>query len=295
MTPLLLLETYRIPPAFWFLTHIVPKCMHSRMVVWMLHSSRVISTWEVACLQHKIQLEASVKNLIKRLWKERDWTQGFTTHQTLFLLNHQKRSWGFSPRMDNVCLLLAQSCPRQQAWEGKVFSSKLVIEQLVFSCIVTLFWIFPWGMSLIWEGWEIWRAVTARVWGVLWRRQALLCFHSLCPGIPFLFCLANHKSKSIQVVSTFCVAIPPPQKKSLFTALWFVPSRTWVEIWYIGVQLESRTFKRWLDQEEWIMLFSWAESGLPKWAELSFIVLTPQMRKDCQGLAIGLTQWLLHL
>lgn len=138
MTPLLLLQSYRIPPAFWLLTHTVQKCMHSRMLVWMLHSSRVISTRELACLQHKIQLEASGKNLIKRLWKERDWALGFITHQTLVLLNHQERSWGFSPRMDNVCLLLAQSCPWQQAWEGKVFNSKLVIEQLVFSCIDTL-------------------------------------------------------------------------------------------------------------------------------------------------------------
>lgn len=171
MTPLLLLQSYRIPHAFWLLIHIVQKCLHSRMVVWMLHSGRVISTWEVACLQHKIQVEASGKNLIKRLWKERDWAPGFTTHQTLVLLNHQKeRSWDFSPRMDNVGLLLVQSCPWQQAWEGKVFNSKLVIEQLVFSCIDTLFWIFLWGMHLIWEGWEIWKAVTVQVWGVLWRR-----------------------------------------------------------------------------------------------------------------------------
>lgn len=95
----------------------------------MLHSSRVISTQEVASLQHKIQLEAPGKILIKRLWKQIDCAPGFITGQTPVLLNHQRER----SRRLQLCLAIigTQSYPWQQAWEGKVFSSKLVIVLLL--------------------------------------------------------------------------------------------------------------------------------------------------------------------
>lgn len=70
----------------------------------MLHSSRVISTGEVACLQHKIQLEAPGKILIKRLWKQTDCAPGFTTCQTLVLVNHRREKSCRLQPCDEQCL-----------------------------------------------------------------------------------------------------------------------------------------------------------------------------------------------